>query len=344
MIWDFDESNIISIDNDVVTALNGGTIDVYGGIDHDDITNMEADISYFLINNTINVIDISSEEYLINKNENFVYVGVEEIDVSKINVVGFNLTEESNKLKILSEEEKVITELDILGLNFGDLKTKNNVINITSELAYENFISNIVISDKLSYKILNSNSEVIETGNLLGGEKVEIYYGDILLDTYEIKIISEVSRDVIFNDDVILDEENGYVKYKESEFSVKKLFSNLEVVGDARVFVSSINGEEKHENDIVVTGDILTVFVGSEKHSEYTIAIRGDTNGDGRVSLTDLVQLRKHLVDWRNPETGLIENKIGVYSYALDMNNDGKISLIDLVRVRKVLVGIDIDE
>ena len=191
IIWDYDESNIISVDNNVVEALNGGTIDIYGGIDYDDTTNIGEDIGYFLIDNTINVIDISSEEYLINKDENFVYVGVGEIDINKINVVDFNLIKESNKLKILSKEEKIINELEILGVNFGNLNITDNVINITSEFSYENFISNIVKSDKLSYKIVNSNNEAIDTGNLLGGEKVEIYYGDILLEIYEIRVIDE---------------------------------------------------------------------------------------------------------------------------------------------------------
>jgi hypothetical protein len=125
---------------------------------------------------------------------------------------------------------------------------------------------------------------------------------------------------------------------------VNELLSNVSVVGDVRMFISDMNGNEKNKDDIVVTGDTFTVYLGSVKKDEYKIAIRGDANGDGKVSLTDLVQLRKHIVSWKNPETGLVENKIGVYFYALDMNDDGKITLTDLVKVRKVLVGIDIDE
>jgi len=331
-------TSIVSVDdNELVTAVSGGTALIMGGVETDEI-------NYKIGNNTINVIDISSEEYVINEEENFVYTGNQDLDIGKIDVVVFDLNVDRNKLKILDEEENLVSELDILKVDFGTLNVKENIISLNDEIVYEDFISNITKSENIIYKIKDDEEEVTSDSKIIDGMVLEIYFKDILLDTYEIKIVSEIVNDVIFNDNIVLDEENGYIKYNGFEISVEQLLTNLEIVGDARVFVSDTTGNEKKDNDVVVTGDTFTVFVGSEKQAEYKIAVRGDSNGDGKVSLTDLVQLRKHIVSWRNPQTGVVEEKTGIYFYALDMNNDGNISLTDLVRVRKVIVGIDIDE
>ena len=342
-IFEIDDLNTITLDeNDVVTAVNGGLGAVCGGINYED-DGSEDDIEYFLVCNIVNVIDISSEEYVINREENFVYTGNNSLDKNKIDIVGFDLNVDSNKLQILYYDN-LISELDILSVDFGTFNIVNNSINITDEMFYEDFISNITKSEGLSYKIKDGEEELVDESKLNDGMILEIYYKDILLDTYEIKIISEIVNDVIFNDNIVLDEVNGYIKYNGFEISVEQLLTNVEIVGDVRIFVSDKDGNEKDNTDLVVTGDTFTVFVGSEKIAEYIIAVRGDANGDGNVTLTDLVQLRKHIVGWKNSTTGLVEKKTGIYLYAIDMNNDNNITLTDLVRIRKVLVGCDIDE
>jgi hypothetical protein len=183
----------------------------------------------------------------------------------------------------------------------------------------------------------------------LSGDALTVFLRNIIGDNYiilrpSIKMV-EQTDEFIFNDNfIIVNEENSYIKYNKVEISVNELLTNVSVVGDVRMFISDVNGKEKSNDDKVVTGDTFTVYLGSVKKAEYKIALSGDANGDGKVSLTDLVQLRKHIVSWKNPDTGLIENKTGVYFYAIDMNGDSDITLTDLVRVRKVLVGIDIDE
>lgn len=242
--------------------------------------------------------------------------------------------------------------------------------NISDDIVVDEFVS----SDWEIYST-NDNGFVIVnldgiTGNVeIGTIKFNIAMDDNHLDKYIIELmdinlgdgdnlvlnIEKVFDEIVFEENeiedidinfsnILVDENNNYLKYNIEETTVKSLLDNINIVGNGRVFVSDKDGNEKTNDDIIVTGDIFSVFVGSEKQIEYKIAIRGDANGDGKVTLTDLVQLRKHLVDWKNPDTGIVENKTGVYSYAIDMNNDDNISLTDLVRVRKVLVGIDIDE
>ena len=59
-----------------------------------------------------------------------------------------------------------------------------------------------------------------------------------------------------------------------------------------------------------------------------TNALRGDLNGDGRVSVHDIVRLRRILVGLE-PEVPLARG---------DVNGDGRISVHDLVALRRLIL------
>lgn len=60
--------------------------------------------------------------------------------------------------------------------------------------------------------------------------------------------------------------------------------------------------------------------------------IYGDTNSDGKVSLLDLILLRKYLAKWN----------VDIDLNAADTNYDGKVSLLDLILLRKYLAKWDV--
>ena len=60
--------------------------------------------------------------------------------------------------------------------------------------------------------------------------------------------------------------------------------------------------------------------------------MRGDTNGDGKISLIDLANVQRHLL-------GLMK-LAGDNFTAADTNGDGKISLIDLANIQRHLLGL----
>lgn len=60
--------------------------------------------------------------------------------------------------------------------------------------------------------------------------------------------------------------------------------------------------------------------------------IYGDANGDGKVTLLDLIAIRKYLAKW----------SVDIDESAADCNADGKITLLDLILMRKYLAKWDV--
>lgn len=79
-------------------------------------------------------------------------------------------------------------------------------------------------------------------------------------------------------------------------------------------------------NDTVKTGDKVS-FGGKT----YEVVIRGDLNGDGKISSLDTVKIRQHILG----RTDLS----GPYKKAADCNKDSKIDSLDVVKIRNHILG-----
>ena len=61
-------------------------------------------------------------------------------------------------------------------------------------------------------------------------------------------------------------------------------------------------------------------------YDSYTVAITGDVNGDGKVTITDYLQIKERIL---NSKT-LAKAK----EYASDVNGDGKVTITDYLRLK----------
>ena len=64
----------------------------------------------------------------------------------------------------------------------------------------------------------------------------------------------------------------------------------------------------------------------------YSIVIYGDVNGDGSISLADMVMIQRQLLN--------IKKLQGPYFAAMDVNHDTTCSLADMVVIQRSLLGI----
>ena len=55
--------------------------------------------------------------------------------------------------------------------------------------------------------------------------------------------------------------------------------------------------------------------------------MKGDTNGDGKAELIDIIKMNKHRLNKSQLE--------GAYLQAADVNGDGKVNLFDIVKLNK---------
>ena len=86
---------------------------------------------------------------------------------------------------------------------------------------------------------------------------------------------------------------------------------------------------------VIATGDKLTVlYAGGTVWREYTFVVKGDVNGDGAVTILDLLQVQKHLLD--------VSYLSDARMQAAELNGDGRLTILDLLRMQKHLLGIQL--
>ncbi|MBE6637837.1 MAG: hypothetical protein E7616_00055 [Ruminococcaceae bacterium] len=97
----------------------------------------------------------------------------------------------------------------------------------------------------------------------------------------------------------------------------------------------SVYRKDKKLTDLSVaaaTGDILQIEDESGRvYCTYTVIIRGDVSGDGRVNITDMLLTKAHIMNQVKQE--------GVYATAADVSGDGKLSILDFLQIKASILG-----
>ena len=116
--------------------------------------------------------------------------------------------------------------------------------------------------------------------------------------------------------DTLLD--GGYLKGITPNTSVSSLSSSGYKVYDIKG--SQISGGNLATGMTAVTGNVQVILV-----------VIGDANGDGKLTITDVVKLQSHVVG---------RNKLsGAYAKAADINGDGSVTITDVVQAAQITVG-----
>ncbi|MXQ73565.1 hypothetical protein GSF08_06410 [Clostridiaceae bacterium DONG20-135] len=123
----------------------------------------------------------------------------------------------------------------------------------------------------------------------------------------------------------------GYLTGFQLNSDISALQSSLAGLG--KVTLYGINGNVI-TSGIVATGQTITIEMNSRAADQVykmAVVIRGDVNGDGKISGIDYVKVRNK-IDGKSQFNS-------IESLASDINNDGKISGIDYVRIRNHIDG-----
>lgn len=90
---------------------------------------------------------------------------------------------------------------------------------------------------------------------------------------------------------------------------------------------------DKNENPI--TDDNILVATGMNlktQNQEYTIIVKGDIDGNGKISITDLVKAKLFISHIETPNE--------IEELSTDINGDGKLSVTDLVKLKLATANI----
>ena len=91
----------------------------------------------------------------------------------------------------------------------------------------------------------------------------------------------------------------------------------------------TVNG--LNDSDILKTGDVIT-FIDNDLTLTYTISIKGDVDGDGKISANDYVKIKNYIMEISGSELDIAK------SIAADVDNNGSIGSADYVKIKNVIM------
>ena len=93
------------------------------------------------------------------------------------------------------------------------------------------------------------------------------------------------------------------------------------------------NNQVVSDSVVLATGMEARVMDGNTVVKKYSIIVTGDTNGDGKMNITDMIAIKANIL-----KKTLLN---GVYEDAADVNGDGKINVTDFIKIKAALLKKD---
>lgn len=100
--------------------------------------------------------------------------------------------------------------------------------------------------------------------------------------------------------------------------------------GEMKVYDTS--NKEIKDGEVTTGSVVKLIRDDGTVDKSFTLVLLGDINADGKISIVDLILVRKQLL-------GMSSTK-NEYFQASDVNQDGKVSIVDLIFIRKHLLGL----
>ncbi len=149
------------------------------------------------------------------------------------------------------------------------------------------------------------------------------------------EVEEEIPNEEHYTGDLILDldlqNNSGYLSGFDVGISYQQLVNRIELMNTGVNIRIERNGEEKAKDLPISTGDTL-IIIDDEGESTYTIIIKGDINGDGKIGIIDYLIYRKGLL--MTYELNSLEKR------AAEINGEKELSIIGYLHLKKYLLDI----
>lgn len=195
----------------------------------------------------------------------------------------------------------------------------------------------------LSYTISSSNLNILGVdGNKIVGLKAGISVISVNINITGCSVKMKLSSNVVVKDQIsnvtekeVLDflgltKRGSYIVGFNVGTSVNSIIKRISDCSFATLKSFTNASGISINNGIISTGMKITLYFNNTEYS-YTVVVKGDVNGDGKIYATDYVKVRNHIMG----KTKLA----GAYLMAADINNDGNIYATDYVKIRNYIMG-----
>ena len=197
---------------------------------------------------------------------------------------------------------------------------------------YEYHVSALTNSIKITGTTINNKATISNSGQIALNEEennivITVTAQNGKTQDYTIKVIKAQATDVSV-DEVI----SQLTIPRTDEYFLLNVGFKLETIN---LEIQNINGgvlayRGEDTKGILKTGDIINITNGTDS-KEYSVVIKGDATGDGKIDIKDLLRVQKKIL-------GATEVS-GPYFKASDINQDNQVTILDLLRVQKHILG-----
>ena len=204
-------------------------------------------------------------------------------------------------------------------------------------LTYESFVPKDINKVTIKATTQSSNATISGTGEYeLKDDETDITLtvtsetGIKKLYTITIKKVDDTTSNKDIINSSYVNDKNGYLTNIKVNTKVNDLKNNLIKSGAKSIIITDSNGKVLSDSTNLATGQKITITAAIDSKS-YTIVVKGDSSGDGNITILDLLQIQKHIVKDKSLS--------GAYFYAADTSGDNNITILDLLQVQRHLVG-----
>ena len=264
------------------------------------------------------IVSVNSNKYDLSKN--YIYIGIGSLDLNDINVINGQKNIENNKL-LIKYNDDLLKEYTIYNINFGEYEAYDGLLVLPEDIIYEEFTNNIT-TNGVTYKIFSEESEVTE-GNISEGMIMKIYYGDEVIDEYEV-----TNEYLEFDESLIINNEVNIIEKLPRNLKLKDFVSLIRTSGS--IEVRNNNNELLSDDSIIGTGSKLKIIL-SKRNIEYTLSVRGDVTGNGQAKMADVMKIATHII-----EGNVISGN--AFERAADITGDGKIKMNDVMKLATFII------
>lgn len=225
----------------------------------------------------------------------------------------------NSKLSSITIDDKAFTEFDkdVVEYNY-NLVTSNNTFRIGAKT--EDSLSSV--SGTGSYTFVNGVAKVELVVTAEDGSSTKYVINVKKVSAQEVVTVNQI----VGNMGVKI---NGTTMYGISPDTAVSTLVNTVTKNKGEAVVYDTNGKIKSSGSFA-TGDKITIK-GTTESVTYTIAVRGDINGDGSIKVPDLILVQSHILNKKAVT--------GIYFYAADLNYDGVVKINDLILIQSHILN-----